>query len=84
MIKSSSFDNLLEKAEENEFQWPTVELLKVEVLVPFEWKNGRFEIKGDLDLVDFERDPRTLYLDRNIQYRLRPNKSTYAKTLNCH
>ena len=80
MIKSGSFDNLLEKAEENEFQWPTVELLKVEVLVPFEWKNGRFEIKGDLDLVDFERDPRTLYLDRNIQYRLRPNKSTYAKT----
>ena len=58
-----------------DFQWSTVELLKVEAL-PF--RNGRFEIKGDLDPSTL-KDPRTLYFDRNTNTD-RPNKSTYAKT----
>tara|TARA_B100001248_G_scaffold254599_1_gene233162 strand:- start:4585 stop:5541 length:957 start_codon:yes stop_codon:yes gene_type:complete len=79
MVKSESFLPLLHGAEKYSFQWQTVELLKVEVLLPLTWQNGRFELKRDFDLSEFEKDSRTIFIDRRIQYRITPNKSTYSK-----
>ena len=77
-IRSETFLPLLRETEGYEFQWETVELLAIEILLPIHWENGRFQIKGDLDLEENKANPRTLFLDRSISYRLRPDKSTYS------
>ena len=79
MVKAESFTPILREAEKYSFQWQTAELLKVEVILPLIWQNGRFEVKRDLDLDKFNTDSRTLHIDNQIQYRIRPDKTTYAK-----
>ena len=80
MIKSESFLPLLDSANDYGFQWETVSLLSVEVLLPMNWQNGRFEIRRDLDLSAFDSDSRSLFVERNMTYRLRPDKTTYSKS----
>ncbi len=78
-IRSETFAPLLLETEGYDFQWETVELLAIEILLPVNWENGRFQIKGDLDLEEKQVNPRTLFLDRSISYRLRPDTSTYSR-----
>ena len=35
----------LRETEGYDFQWETVELLAIEILLPIHWENGRFQIK---------------------------------------
>ena len=70
---------ILKKAREYEIQWKTVQLIAIEILLPVSWQNGRFVIQGDPDLDDNASSSRTLYLDRNLNYRLRLDNKTYAK-----
>ena len=80
MIKSESFSPLIAEAKDYGFQWETVRLEGVEVLIPVIWKNGRFEVKRDVDLGQDLEKSRTLHFDRNLKYRLRPDKSIYSKS----
>ena len=79
-IREESFNPILKEANEYGVQWKTTRLLAIEALLPVNWKNGRFHIKGDLDLDANNSDSRVLYLDRNLNYRLTLNKMTYSKT----
>ena len=79
MVKAESFSPILREAEKYSFRWQTAELLKVEVILPLRWQNGRFEVKRDLDLAEFNTDSRTLHIDSRMQYRIRPDKTTYSK-----
>jgi hypothetical protein len=78
-INSETFVPILRETDGYDFQWETVQLLAIEILLPVHWENGRFQIKGDLDLEENEVNPRTLFIDRSITYRLRPDKSTYSR-----
>ena len=78
-INLETFLPLLRETSGYDFQWETVELLAIEILLPVHWENGRFQIKGDLDLEEKQVDPRTLFLDRSMSYRIRPDKSTYSR-----
>lgn len=78
-IKTETFLPLLRETDAYDFQWETVELLAIEILLPIHWENGRFQIKGDLDLEEKQANPRTLFLDRSISYRIRPDNSTYSR-----
>ena len=71
--------SILKETDGYNFQWETVQLLAIEILLPICWENGRFQIKGDLDLEENKVNPRTLFIDRSITYRLRPDKSTYSR-----
>jgi hypothetical protein len=79
-IREESFIPILKEANEYEVQWKTTRLLAIEALLPVNWKNGRFHIKGDLDLDANNSNSRVLYLDRNLNYRLTLDKMTYSKT----
>jgi hypothetical protein len=79
-IRDESFIPVLKEANEYGVQWKTTRLLAIEALLPVSWKNGRFQIKGDLDLDANSSNSRILYLDRNLDYRLTLNKLTYSKT----
>jgi len=78
-INTETFLPLLRETSGYGFQWETVELLAIEILLPLYWENGRFQIKGDLDLEEKQVNPRTLFLDRSMSYRIRPDKSTYSR-----
>jgi hypothetical protein len=78
-INSETFVPILRETDGYDFQWETVQLIAIEILLPVHWENGRFQIKGDLDLEENEVNPRTLFIDRSITYRLRPDKSTYSR-----
>ena len=58
-INLETFLPLLRETSGYDFQWETVELLAIEILLPVHWENGRFQIKGDLDLEEKQVDPRT-------------------------
>ena len=78
-INSETFVPILRETDGYGFQWETVQLIAIEILLPVHWENGRFQIKGDLDLEEKQVNPRTLFIDRSITYRLRPDKSTYSR-----
>ena len=79
-IKKESFIPILKEANEYGIQWKTTRLLGIEVLLPVDWKNGRFEIKGDLDLDESNSSERVLYIDRGLSYRFTLSKDTYGRT----
>lgn len=79
-IRNESFTPILKEAREYGVQWETTKLLAIEALLPISWQNGRFKIKGDLDLDANTSNPRILYIDRNLNYRLTLDKLTYSKT----
>ena len=70
---------ILNGAEEYNIQWKTTKLVATEILLPVTWTNEGFEIMGDQDLDSGPGGSRTLFLDRDCTYRLRPDKLTYAK-----
>ena len=78
--KKESFIPILKEANEYGIQWKTTRLLGIEVLLPVDWKNGRFEIKGDLDLDESNSSERVLYIDRGLSYRFTLSKDTYGRT----
>ena len=78
-INSETFVPILRETDGYGFQWETVQLIAIEILLPVHWENGRFQIKGDLDLEEKQVNPRTLFNDRSNTYRLRPDKSTYSR-----
>jgi hypothetical protein len=79
-VHRESFAPILQEAKGYNIQWKTTQLLGIEVLLPVSWKNGRFQIKGDLDLDANGSNQRVLFLDRNLNYRLSLDKLTYSKT----
>ena len=79
VVREQSFLPILREARGYQIQWETVKLMAIEVLLPVSWKNGRFEVKSDADFDDNSSNPRTLHLDRNLSYRLRPDNRTYSK-----
>lgn len=79
-IQAETFFPILREIKEYGIQWKTTKLLGIEVLLPVDWKNGRFEIKGDLDLDANNSDDRSLILDRGLSYRLTLSKNTYGRT----
>ena len=81
LVWEQSFRPIILRAEEYDIQWETAKLLAIEVSIPVTWKNGRFEVKSDADLDQYSPDRRTLYLDRNLDYRFQPDKNTYSKAL---
>ena len=78
-ILNQAFLPILNGAKEYDIQWKTTKLIATEILLPVTWTNVGFEIKGDQDLDSGPGTPRTLFLDRDCTYRLRPDKLTYAK-----
>ena len=78
-IREQAMLPVLKNANEFRIQWKTVQLIAIEILLPVSWENGRFVIKGDPDLDENASSSRTLYLDRNLNYRLRFDNKTYAK-----
>ena len=70
---------IIKFAKDYEIQWKTVQLIAIEILLPITWQNGRFVISGDPDLDDNESSSRTLYIDRNLSYRLRLDDKTYSR-----
>jgi len=78
-IREQTMLPILKAVHEHDIQWKTVQLVAIEILLPVTWKNGRFVIKGDPDLDENSSSSRTLYIDRNLNYRLRPDSTTYAK-----
>jgi hypothetical protein len=80
-VQQNTFYPILQEAKEYGIKWETAKLLAIEVLLPATWKNGRFHIKGDLDLDSNESSARVLFLDRNLNYRITLNKLTYSKSL---
>ena len=79
LIREQSFLSIHRRAKEYNIQWKTAQLIAIEILLPVTWENGRFLIEGDYDLEDKSPNLRTLFFDRNLNYRLRMEKSTYAK-----
>lgn len=79
-IHNESFSPILKNVKEYDIQWETTNLISIEVLLPVSWKNGRFQIKSDLDLDANASNERILYLDRNLNYRLTLDKLTYSKS----
>ncbi len=80
-IQQNTFYPILQEAKEYGIKWETARLLAIEVLLPATWKNGRFHIKGDLDLDSNGSSDRVLFLDRNLNYRITLDKLTYSKSL---
>ena len=78
-IREQAMLPILKEVHEYSIQWRTVELIAIEILLPVTWGNGRFLIKGDPDLDENSTSSRALYIDRNLDYRLRLDKKTYAK-----
>ena len=78
-ILNQAFLPILNSAKEYDIQWRTTKLIATEILLPVTWSNVGFEIKGDQDLDSGPGTPRTVFLDRDCTYRLRPDKLTYAK-----
>lgn len=78
-ILNQAFLPILNGAEEYSIQWQTTQLIATEILLPVTWTNVGFEIKRDQDLDSGPGNPRTIFLDRDCTYRLRPDKSTYGK-----
>jgi hypothetical protein len=79
MVRDQAFTPILKEAKEYGIKWTTTQLLAIEVLIPASWKNGRFQLKGDLDLDNNTSNDRILYLDRNLDYRITLDKLTYSK-----
>ena len=79
-VHRESFYPILQEAKGYDIQWKTTKLLGIEVLLPVSWENGRFQVKGDLDLDANGSNQRVLFLDRNLSYRLTLDKLTYSKT----
>lgn len=79
-VRIESFIPILKEASEYGIQWETTKLLAIEVHLPVSWENGRFQIKGDLDIDDNGSNIRVLHLDRNLDYRFTLDKLTYSKT----
>lgn len=79
LIREQSFLTILKGAKEYDIQWKTAKLIAIEIFLSVTWKNGRFFIEGDSDLEENMPNPRTLVFDRNLNYRLRLDKHTYAK-----
>lgn len=79
-IEKETFLPILKEANEYGIQWKTTRLLGIEVLLPVDWKNGRFQIKRDLDIDQNNSNERILFLDRGLSYRLKLNKETYGRT----
>jgi hypothetical protein len=80
-IREQAMLPILRAVHEHSIQWKTVELIAIEILLPVTWENGRFAIKGDPDLDENSTSSRTLYIDRNLNYRLRLDNKTYAKAM---
>ena len=78
-IREESMLPIIKFAKDYEIQWKTVQLIAIEILLPITWQNGRFVISGDPDLDDNESSSRTLYIDRNLSYRLRLDDKTYSR-----
>ena len=79
MIQAEAFDPILKEAKEFGIQWETAKLLAIEALLPVSWEYGRFVVKGDPPLDDNASNPRTLFLDRKLSYRLELAPSTHGK-----
>ncbi len=79
LIREQAMLPVLKSAADYDIQWKTVQLIAIEILLPVSWQNGRFVVKGDPDLDENGTSSRTLYIDRNLDYRLRLDKKTYAK-----
>ena len=78
-IYNQGFLPILNGADEYNIQWKTTKLVATEILLPVTWKNVGFEVKGDRDLDSGPGTARTIFIDRDCTYRLRPDKSTYGK-----
>ena len=79
-VIKESFTPIINEALEFGIQWETTKLLAIEAHLPVTWKNGRFHIKGDFDLDANVSNPRILFMDRNLNYRLTLDNLTYSKT----
>lgn len=79
MVQRDAFDPILREAKDYGIQWETTRLLAIEVLLPVHWAKGRFEVKRDPMIDSNATDPRTLFFDRKLNYRMQLDKSTHGK-----
>ena len=75
IIQKEDFLPIIKEAKEYGIHWKVTELVAVEVLIPVSWKNGRFLLKKDTGI----DGNNSLFLDRNLSYRLTLDKNTYSK-----
>ncbi len=53
-------------------------LLGIEVLLPVNWENEKFFIKGDSMVDKNNSNPRTMFIERRLSYRLQLDNSTHG------
>ena len=79
MVQREAFDPIINEAKEYGILWKATDLIAIEALLPVHWERDQFEVKRD-SMNDLNAtDPRTLFFDRKLTYRLKLDKSTYGK-----
>jgi len=79
MIQRNAFDPILRAAKGYGIQWKTTRLLAIEVLLSANWEDIHFNISGDSMIDQNTTDPKTLFFDRTLTYRIQLDKSTHGK-----
>ena len=78
MVQRDAFDPILKEAKDFGIQWATTRLLGIEVLLPVNWENEKFFIKGDSMVDKNNSNPRTMFIERRLSYRLKLDNSTHG------
>lgn len=81
MIQREAFDPILREAKGYGIQWETTRLIAIEIPLYVHWKNNRFVVTGDSMIDRNATDPKTLFFDRELTYRLQLDHSTHGKPL---
>lgn len=79
MIQRDAFDPILREAKGYGIQWETTRLLAIEVPLSVQWDKNRFEVTRDTMIDQNATDPKTLFFDRKLNYRLKLDHSTHGK-----
>ena len=81
MIQREAFDPILREAKGYGVQWETTRLLAIEIPLSVHWTNNRFIVSGDSMIDPNATDPKTLFFERGLTYRLQLDHSTHGKPL---
>lgn len=81
MIQREAFDPILREAKGYGVQWETTRLLAIEIPLSVHWKNNRFIVTGDSMIDHNATQPKTLFFERGLSYRLQLDHSTHGKPL---
>ena len=79
MVQKEAFDPIQKEANEYGIRWESTDLIAIEALLSVNWEKDKFEVTRDSMNDTNATDPRTLFFDRKLNYRLKLDKSTYGK-----